>query len=118
MTGSIFCDIDGVLFHFEDNFSTSIRAEELKPCREAINKLIEWHRKGYKIILTTGRPEPTRAITEKQLYNAGMIYDQLVMGVGCGPRYLINDMDPEDNIPKAIAINIKRDGGLKDIKIP
>jgi hypothetical protein len=35
------------------------------------------------------------------------------MGIERGPRYLINDMDPNNPGERAIAINLKRDGGIK-----
>ena len=42
----------------------------------------------------------------------GIFYDQLVMGVGGGQRYLINDMDPKKPGERAISINLKRDKGI------
>jgi hypothetical protein len=57
-----------------------------------------------------------RESTERQLREAGIIYDRLIMGIGGGIRVLINDLksDGEDT---AIAINLKRDIGVKDVKI-
>lgn len=115
MTGTIFCDIDGVLFMYEKYFSTTLINEKLTPTPGSAQKLMDWHRRGYRIILTTGRTEPAREITEKQLRNAGIIYDILIMGIGCGPRYLINDEDPDQDIRKAVAFSIKRDKGLENI---
>ena len=46
------------------------------------------------IILTTGRKEGMRRITEQQLENAGIVYDRLIMGIGGGIRVLINDLKP------------------------
>jgi hypothetical protein len=34
------------------------------------------------------------------------------MGIERGPRYLINDMDPNKPGERAIAINLERDRGL------
>ena len=39
-------------------------------------------------------------------------YDRLIMGIERGPRYLINDMDPNKPGERAIAINLIRDKGL------
>jgi hypothetical protein len=61
-----------------------------------------------------------RSRTERQLEQCGIFYDQLVMGVGGGARVLVNDLKPDEedpNNPTAIAINIKRNTGLKDVKI-
>ena len=81
-----------------------------------IEKLMEWDVKGYNIILTTGRRESMRAVTEKQLSEIGIFYDQLIMGIGGGPRVLINDNKPNGEA-YASAINIERNKGIKDIQI-
>ena len=49
------------------------------------------------IILTTGRKEGMRRITEQQLESAGIVYDKLIMGIGGGARVLINDLKPDRN---------------------
>ena len=81
-----------------------------------VNKLQEWDKKGYNIILTTGRKESLRTVTEKQLSEVGIFYNQLVMGIGGGKRILINDC--KDNGDQyALAINPERNKGIKDIQI-
>ena len=68
------------------------------------------------VILTTGRPEHMRQITEKNLQFWGIMYDQLIMGLGSGPRVLINDTDPkEPDIVKAVAINLHRNEGIEHV---
>ena len=111
MIKTIFCDIDGTLLKFRDDFGTSMNYAE--PLPGAVQETIEWHRKGYKVILVTGRPEPFRERTESQLQRFGIIYDQLIMGVGSGPRYLINDKNDKGK-PTAFAINLKRNQGLSE----
>ena len=39
------------------------------------------------------------------------------MGIGGGTRVLINDLKPDRDGDTAIAINLKRDIGVKDVKI-
>lgn len=108
---TIFCDIDGILFNQNPDFT--LMNNPVLPL--AKQRLLEWHTKGYTVILVTGRTEPMRQVTEQQLIQAELFYDQLVMGVGCGPRILINDIDPaQPNVMKAIAINIERNRGLQD----
>ena len=58
-----------------------------------------------------------RKVTEKQLWKAGIIYDQLIMGIGGGQRYLINDLKPGRDYDTAISINVERDTGIGDIEI-
>ena len=55
-----------------------------------------------------------RKATVKQLEKAGIIYDQLIMGIGGGQRYLINDLKPGRDYDTAISFNLKRDKGIKD----
>ena len=82
-----------------------------------LEKLEQWDRAGYNIILTTGRRESMRSQTEQQLSAAGIIYDQLIMGIGGGRRYLINDKKPNKIENYAHAINLTRNKGVKDVKI-
>ena len=58
-----------------------------------------------------------RKSTEKQLRKAGILYDKLLMGIGGGARVLINDLKPDRDGDTAIAINLKRDKGVEDVKI-
>ena len=113
---TIFCDIDGTLFrHGGDLYKQiMIKPSLLVGVKE---KIVEWDRKGYNIILTTGRKESCRKITEEQLARAGIFYDQLVMGLGGGCRVLINDLKPNSEEPTAVAINLERNKGVKDVEV-
>jgi hypothetical protein len=79
-------------------------------------KITEWVTKGYIIVLTTARKESMRRVTEKQLSSIGVIYDYLIMGLGSGTRYLIND-NKLDGEKTAFAITLDRDKGIKDVNI-
>jgi hypothetical protein len=110
---TLFIDIDGTILKHQKDASGVVlkRAEILKGVRAAFNG---WCSKGYRLILTTGRNESMRSVTEQQLCECGLFWDLLIMGIGGGERILINDItDPEK--PKAIAINVKRDEGFEDI---
>ena len=113
---TIFCDIDGTLVKHRspiENTSTSKRLEILPGTLE---KLLEWDSKGYNIILVTGRKESMREITIKQLTEAGIIFDKLVMGIGGGKRIIINDKKP-DGSSTAEAISLKRNIGIKNLEL-
>jgi len=114
---TIICDIDGTLIQHND-YPSNVSKDTYKPILLdlTLEKLNEWERKGYNIILLTGRKESMRKITEKQLTELGIYYDQLVMGVGGGPRYLINDCKP-DGTEYATAINLVRNEGIGKINI-
>ena len=105
-----FCDIDGTIFKYRKfETYTTIDAE---PIETTVDKLNEWYDQGHQIILTTARPENLREHTIMELTKAYIPYDKLIMGIERGPRYLINDMDPNKPGERAISINLKRDEGI------
>jgi hypothetical protein len=113
---TVFCDIDGTLIeHFPPG--ESFYGFKPKVLPGTVEKLLEWDKKGYNIILTTGRKESMRKITVKQLEAAGIFYDQLIMGIGGGVRVLINDLKLGKKEETAVAINLKRDFGISKINI-
>ena len=65
-------------------------------------------------MLFRSRRESVRKETEKQLNNAGIFYDNLVMGVGGGVRVLINDKKP-DGDTTVQTFCPERNKGLKDM---
>jgi len=112
---TIFLDIDGtIIHHYGDLSSQQIKKPILLD--GTIEKLIEWDKKGYNIILTTGRRESMRKKTIKELSEIGIFYDQLIMGIGGGVRVLINDKKNNSDECTAIAINLNRNEGVKSIK--
>jgi len=113
---TIICDIDGTLIKHNKPSEVSKTTYLPELLEGTIDKLNEWERNGYNIILLTGRKESMRKVTENQLSQLGIYYDQLIMGVGGGPRYLINDYKP-DGTEAAFAINVKRNIGIKEINI-
>lgn len=111
---TIFCDIDGTLVkHVAPSIATSPN-HKMELLDGTLEKLLDWDKKGYYIILTTGRKESLRDITKKQLSEVGIFYDQLIMGIGGGARYLINDCKPEGT-KSAFSFNIERNKGINDI---
>lgn len=112
---TIICDIDGTLTQHRGNLSKTL-LEEPTTIDGTIQKINEWDRKGYRIILITGRKESMRQSTETELTKLGIFYDQLIMGVGGGPRHLINDMKQDGTIT-AFAHNLERDKGIGNLEI-
>lgn len=112
---TIICDIDGTLTEHRGNLSRTLLNEPVV-LEGTVDKLNEWDRKGYKIILITGRKESMRRTTEEELTKLGIFYDQLIMGVGGGPRHLINDTKPDGTIT-ALAHNIERNKGIGGLEI-
>ena len=64
------------------------------------------------IILTTARPEDMKSHTQYELVKNNIPYDRLIMGIERGPRYLINDLSPNEPGDRAICYNLKRDEGI------
>lgn len=113
---TIFCDIDGTLVKHNPPSLTTKPDYKMELLDGTIEKLMDWDKKGYNIILTTGRKESLRSVTEKQLSEVGIFYDHLIMGIGGGARYLINDNKPEGT-KAAYAINPVRNTGIKNINL-
>ena len=114
---TIFCDIDGTLIYHHGSLSKQYLSQPTL-LEGTIEKLNEWDRKKYNIILVTGRRESMRKSTESQLEKLGIFYDQLIMGLGGGQRVLINDLKPyNDDKPTATVFNVVRNKGIKDVEI-
>jgi len=113
---TIISDIDGTLLKHERNTSRLMKHKP-KLLPGVKKKFNQWHSLGYRIILMTGRPESIRQLTEEQLRSCGLFWDTLIMGVGSGPRVLLNDLKPSFNEPMAVAINLQRDQGLGDVDV-
>ena len=114
--GTIFLDIDGTLLEHQGSL-TGIILYPSKVLPGVLRKLNQWEGEGFNIVLTTGRKESQRVLTERQLEQLGIFYDQLIMGIGGGPRYLINDRHPSGKT-MAHAFNIERNGGLSGVDLP
>ena len=118
MSDTIFCDIDGTLVEYD---SRDI-SKQLSPDNKLIltpgtkEKLSEWIKAGHTIILTTGRKESSRKVTEDQLRNVSITYDQLIMGIN-GKRYLINDRKTGNDGPACTAITVDRNKGIEHVNI-
>ena len=105
-----FCDIDGTIFKYR-KFET-YESTEVEPIKTTVDKLNEWYSEGHQIVLTTARPKSLKNHTIKELKKSNVSFDKLIMGIERGPRYLINDMDPNKPGERAISINLERDKGL------
>ena len=120
---TIFCDIDGVLLKQVDELSDVTTTKTLVLNPGVLKKFNEWNWKNYKIVLTTGRKESTRAETEVQLKTLGLFWDVLIMGLDAGgERYLINNLRGKAEkksfyTKTAYAINLKQNEGLINVNI-
>ncbi len=105
-----FVDIDGTIIKYR-KFETyqETKAEVIESTKQY---LIDRKEEGHMIVLTTARPDWLYEHTVNELKVNDVPFDRLIMGIERGPRYLINDMDPNNPGERAFAINVQRDGGI------
>ena len=113
---TIFCDLDGTLWEQGDPTEMAKPGYQPKIIHGTVDKVRVWDSKGFKISLTTGRKESLRDVTVKQLSYAGIVYDQLVMGIGGGTRVLINDLRPNGD-QSAFVCQPARNEGIVRIEL-
>ncbi len=110
---TIFCDIDGTIFKYRQFKTYTTTPAELLP--GVFIHLTDWKSQGHCIVLTSARPEYLREHTIKELQSNGIPWDQLVLGIGRGARFLINDRDVDNIDDRAIGVNLKRNQGFDSI---
>ena len=109
---TIFCDIDGTIFKYRQFGTYEETLPEIIPSTlDFLNKEKE---KGSFIVLTSARPQTLVGHTMKELIRMKVPFDRLIMGIGRGTRYLINDRDPEVDADRAVSINLVRDKGFTE----
>ena len=106
-----FVDIDGTLIKYRpfDQIET-VAPEAITSVLDLIKSKYE---EGAHIVITTARPSELELFTKQELEKIGVNYHQLVMGIGRGTRYIINDKDPQaPEVDRAVGINLIRNQGL------
>ena len=106
-----FVDIDGTLIKYRpfDQIET-VAPEAITSVLDLIKTKYE---EGAHIVITTARPSELELFTKQELEKIGVKYHQLVMGIGRGTRYIINDKDPQaPEVDRAVGINLIRNQGL------
>jgi molybdopterin-guanine dinucleotide biosynthesis protein A len=111
---NIVCDVDGILIKHSPH-SNAVPEDNIL-IKNCADKLKSWKKENKKIILMTARSKSTQVDFIKMLKEKGIIWDELIMGVNPGTRYVINDIKPAHIFTKqAVAINCVRDEGIDDI---
>lgn len=111
---TLFIDIDGTVLKHQHTIS-DVHKYQAKVLPGVVEKINFWDSRGHKIIFVTARKESTREITEKQLRQFGLAWDQLIMGVTNGERYIVNDKLTAEDLNRANAINVITDEGFQSI---
>ncbi len=111
---TIFLDIDGVLLESSHRtFGKTWR--DSKPLMKNCGVVLDLYETGrYHIVLCTSRPEVVRDWTIIRLKRAGVLYDQLIMGLPACGRLLVNDVveDRFDHTAEAVEVVRDEDGSL------
>jgi hypothetical protein len=119
MPRTFFIDIDGTIVKNLTNEeldliltqnTSGIFREDLLP---GVDHFFKSLNEDDTVIFTTARTENHRRMTEEMLAFHNIKYSQLIMGLSCGERYLINDT-PNVFYKKAISVNVLRDTGFGD----
>jgi len=110
---TLFVDIDGTIVKYRkfNELATAV----LTPIQDVIDYVNNHYNSGSVIIITTARPSSYELMTKQELEILGVKYHQIVMDCGRGTRVVLNDMDPENPIERAVGINFVRDGGFEPI---
>ncbi|MDC0039281.1 hypothetical protein OAJ78_06450 [Gammaproteobacteria bacterium] len=112
--GTIFCDLDGTIFVHE----SPVLTKGIKMLDGAAGKIREWREQGYCLVFTTARDPSGKDYLVSELEKNNIKYDELIMGLPSGPRFLINDRKPSDLLkPSASAFEVKRNEGIKNLMI-
>lgn len=111
---NLFVDLDGTILKHLHRFSElhTVPPSLLDGVRAKMN---EWDSIGHRIILCTARKESARAMTEAQLRELGLCWDELVMGLTSGDRVLVNDKLTDAAPDRAVAINVATNKGFDQV---
>lgn len=110
---TFFVDIDGTIIKYRQfDKLLEIKAE---PIQDVIDNLNQEYDKGSHIVITSARPKEYLEFTKKELKNINLKYHQIILGIGRGTRFVINDIDPNNKtVNRAVGINVIRDEGYKN----
>ncbi len=107
-------DIDGVIFP-HNHYLDPAKAGTEKPL-PGIKQLLDKVGEEDRVVIMTARKKRYASYTKRMLKKFGIRYDVLLTGMPHGERILINDIKT-DGLRTAYGINVKRDDGVKGVKV-
>lgn len=111
---TIFLDFDGVLVEHKNHSNDLVKDNNL--IGECSTKIKNLRLKNNKIVITTARPDKTKESFLNLLKSLEIEYDDVLMGLNPGPRYLVNDIKPTNiHVRQAIAFNVERNNGIQEL---
>ena len=105
-------DLDGVLLH-HDGSPPCTQWSDYRLVPGAAEWLSELERRGDCIVLVSARKECCRAELETRLRALGFVWDQLVLGLTSGHRWLVNDGGPEQ---RTHAVQVPRNPDFTEVR--
>jgi uridine kinase len=112
--GTVFLDLDGTLIKHVAVPSES--GEEIQVLKGSADKVKEWRKKSYLLVLCTSRQcSKTFGILDR-LKAEGMVFDQIICDLPVGPRILINDSKLDE--VRAFAVALSRNAGVASVELP
>lgn len=107
--GTMFVDLDGVLFSNADPLSIERNWSSYQPISKNVEYLlVRQDSKRVKFVFTTSRSKSLAKKIEAELANLGFRDFEVVAGLPHATRYLINDFAVTNPYPSAISINLPR----------
>lgn len=111
---SYFVDIDGVLLKNSGKYGKRNWSNNKELLEDNIKAIRDLQEQGAQIILVTSRPEDYRDFITGIMKENGIEFHQLIMGCRHARRVIINDFAPSNPYPSCVAVNVPRDGKIKD----
>jgi len=110
---TIFCDLEGIIIKHET--VPADEDENIEFIEGSLEKLKEFRDNGYSLVLTTSRlGNKIFGILEK-IKSMGLEFDHIVCDLPVGTRIQISDS--KNGEPRAAAYVVKRNAGIKKLKI-
>jgi dTDP-glucose pyrophosphorylase len=110
--GTLFIDLDGTIFSHDSGGGVGIFDYNTSPTLVS-EGIPEWLQSakaaGYSIVITSARNESSRNLVADQLATFSIPYNELILGLSGGPRFLFNDTkDSLACLPTAYVMNYPR----------
>jgi choline kinase len=111
-SGTLFLDLDGTIFKHDNGGGIGEFIYSKSPIlvSEGIPQWIQSLKAyGYSIVITSARHETSRTLVQDQLTALKIPYDELILGLSGGPRFIFNDTKSSlACFPTAYAFNYPR----------
>jgi dTDP-glucose pyrophosphorylase len=112
-SGTLFVDLDGTIFKHDNGGGVGNFEWDMEPqlVSEGIPAWLQSVKiSGFSIVITSARPEKARQLVIDQLATYQIPFNQLILGLSGGPRFLFNDTkDSLVCLPTAYVMNYPRD---------